>query len=163
MVRRLLLGLFVAFGAIQFVPVERTNPPATATLDAPANVRAILERSCFDCHSHETRWPWYSRVAPVSWLVANDVSNGREELNFSTWDQYDARRAARRISDIPEEIEEGEMPLPNYLRIHPEAKVSEVELATLRSWAARYAGAESDDHEQSGRDHAEDDHSGHGY
>lgn len=135
MIRRILIALLVVFLGIQLVPVARTNPPATATIDVPPAVRSILERSCFDCHSNETRWPWYSRVAPVSWLVANDVREGRGKMNFSTWDQYNGRRAAHKIREIREELEEGAMPLPNYLRMHPEARLSEAEVATLEKWS----------------------------
>ena len=94
-----LLGLVVALVAIQLVPVDRTSPPVTADIAAPANVRAVLKRACYDCHSNETTWPWYSRVAPVSWLVARDVREGRKELNFSDWGGYAAKRQARKLKE----------------------------------------------------------------
>lgn len=135
MIRRILIALVVVFLGIQLVPVARTNPPVTATIDVPPAVHSILVRSCFDCHSNETQWPWYSKVAPVSWLVAKDVREARKKLNFSTWDQYNARRAAHKIREIREELEEGAMPLPNYLRMHPLARLSEGEVATLEEWS----------------------------
>ncbi len=79
----------VAGAAIQLVPVKRSNPPVEFEVEAPADVHAILERACYDCHSNRTRWPWYSSVAPVSWLVARDVRRGRKELNFTDWPAFD--------------------------------------------------------------------------
>ena len=80
----------------QLFPVNRENPPVESEVPASAEVRRVLRSSCYDCHSHETRWPWYSRAAPFSWLVAHDVSHAREHLNFSAWNRYDARE--QRIS-----------------------------------------------------------------
>lgn len=136
------LGLvLVAAIGIQFKPVNRSNPPVTMVVDAPPEVLAILKRSCFDCHSNETVWPWYSRVAPMSWKVADHVRVGRKHLNFSTWDQYDAEDRADIFEETWEEVEKGEMPLLDYLRLHPEAKLSEADLAVLRAWTG---GGESE-------------------
>lgn len=121
--------------AIQFLPVETSNPPVTGGINAPDEVRAILERSCFDCHSNETRWPWYGRIAPVSWLMAHDVSEGREHLNFSEWNRLDPPEQAEAIHEVWEEVEEGEMPLWFYLPMHPEARLDDRDRMLLRSWA----------------------------
>ncbi|MCA9750916.1 MAG: heme-binding domain-containing protein [Gemmatimonadetes bacterium] len=134
--KKILIGLVVLFAGIQFVPVERTNPPVTQAIDAPPAVQAILDRSCADCHSNQTRWPWYSRVAPASWLVAKDVREGREKLNFSEFGDYPERRQRHKVSEVLEEVEHGEMPLKPYLLIHRDAKVSEPEIETLRAWVA---------------------------
>jgi len=135
LLRVLLLLLLVAFVAIQFVPVERTNPPVEAEIDAPPEVAAILHRACYDCHSHETRWPWYARVAPASWLLERDVREARRKLNFSTWGSYNEQRQARKIEEIVEQTSEGEMPLWFYVPLHPSAKLSEADLAVLANWA----------------------------
>ncbi len=79
--------LIIALVAIQLVPVDRTNPPVETEVPATVEVRSILRRACYDCHSNETVWPWYSRIAPISWLVARDVREGREKVNLSTWNQ----------------------------------------------------------------------------
>lgn len=119
--------------AIQLIPVERTNPPVEADVEAPAHVRAILERACFDCHSHQTVWAVpQAYVAPVSWLVAHDVAEGREELNFSRWNAADLRRIAKKL---PEEVGEAEMPPALYVLAHPEAKLSDADRAVLAEWA----------------------------
>lgn len=132
-----LLGVFVLVGVgIQLVPVDRSNPPVTMEVPAPDHVREILRTSCYDCHSNETVWPWYSYVAPISWQVAEDVEHGRREMNFSEWDKYDAGERAHLIGECVEEVEEGEMPLKIYLRAHPEAELSAEQIEALRTWAA---------------------------
>jgi hypothetical protein len=142
--------LAIAFVAIQFVTVERTNPevPPGSRITAPDDVLAILERACFDCHSYETDWPWYSYVAPVSWLVAYDVVEAREHLNFSTWDTRDAGWQARHVHEVWEEVEEGEMPLWFYSPLHPSAWLDDDDLAVLERWAGGVPGAAAahDDH-----------------
>ena len=119
---------------IQLVPVDKTNPPIEAEIPASEEVRTILKRSCYDCHSNETSWPWYSRVAPISWLVAYDVKEGRDELNFSTWNKYSASKQNKKLKEIWEEIDEGEMPLWVYLPAHPTAKLSANDKAILQNW-----------------------------
>lgn len=137
--RRILLlaggVLILAFIAIQAVPVSRTNPPEPAPLAAPDEVEGLLDRACADCHSHRTRWPWYSRIAPVSWLVAHDVEEAREHLNFSTWGDLAPRRQDRLREEMWEEVSEGEMPLAAYRLAHPEARLTEADLARLNAWA----------------------------
>lgn len=90
---------------------------------------------CYDCHSNETVWPWYSGIAPVSWLVARDVRKGREELNFSTWDRYTTKQQVEKLKESWEEVEEGEMPLWFYLPVHRDAVLSAEDRAVLRKWA----------------------------
>jgi hypothetical protein len=144
MKRKLLIltgALAVILIAIQLVPVERTNPPVVADFDGPTAVKAVLETSCYDCHSHETSWPWYSRVAPMSWLVAHDVEEARDHLNFSQWGTLDAKRREKLTEEIWEEVEEGEMPLKVYLLAHPDARLSEADKATLRDWSLASHGA----------------------
>lgn len=124
-----------AAAALQLVPVQRTNPPVTSEIDAPADVRKILERSCYDCHSNRTRWPWYSRVAPVSWLVARDVRLGRRELNFSEWPAFDFEEQDDLMAHIAKQVDRGRMPLPVYLTMHGDAKLSAEERRRLVAWA----------------------------
>lgn len=127
-------ALVLVFVGIQAVPVERTNPPVEADLDAPAPVEAILRRSCYDCHSNETRWPWYAYVAPVSWLVVADVDGARGDVNFSSWELMNAKDEANARHETWKEIEKGKMPLPKYVRLHPEARLSPEDVAVLRAW-----------------------------
>ena len=134
-VRWILLGLLVVVVAIQFVPVQRLNPPVEAEVPAPANVRTVLQRACYDCHSNETVWPWYSHIAPFSWLVARDVRKGREELNFSTWSRIATQQQVKKLKKSWEEVAEGEMPPWFYLGIHRDAALSAEDRKTLRAWA----------------------------
>jgi hypothetical protein len=129
------IGAVVVLAALQFVPVDRSNPPIERDVDAPPAVRDVLRRACYDCHSHETAWPWYSRVAPASLLVAHDVGEGRDELNFSRWTFEDAAVEARVRRRVWHEVAEGEMPLWFYVPLHPEARLSDADKETLRAWA----------------------------
>jgi hypothetical protein len=134
-VRIVLLGIVVLLVGIQLVPVDRSNPPEQGVVPAPAPVLAVLERSCFDCHSNHTRWPWYAYVAPVSWRIADDVRHGREEMNFTEWNRASARRRTRAAAKVWDEVQEGKMPLPSYLRMHPEATLTDEDRVLLRDWA----------------------------
>ena len=124
LVKRILLGLLVIFILIQFVPVDRENPPVVREVawDSP-ETKAIAERACYDCHSNQTNWPWYSYIAPVSWRVADHVEHARGHLNFSDWTQPNED-----LEENIEVLEEGEMPLSDYLLLHPEAKLTEAEV-----------------------------------
>lgn len=133
--RRILLGLLLLFLAIQVVPVERSNPPAGQWIQAPRAVEEIISRSCFDCHSNQTHWPWYAYVAPPSWLVSRDVEDAREHLNFSTWEIYDEDEKNDFFDGIAEVVEDGEMPLWFYLLLHRDAELSPGDSATLIRWA----------------------------
>jgi hypothetical protein len=138
-VRKWVLGCFLALaGAFllsQFFQPERTNPPVESEIDAPPEVAAILERSCYTCHSHETEWPWYAYVTPVSWWVAEHVEHGRGDLNFSQWPVLDFEQLEHSFRDIDEQIEAGEMPLKSYLLLHREARLSDEDRQVLRRWA----------------------------
>jgi hypothetical protein len=130
------IGIVVLFLAIQFVPVDRANPAVQTQVPASAEARAILKRACYDCHSNQTVWPWYSYVAPMSWLVAKDVKEGREKLNYSTWNLMSAEEQAEGVKESWEKIQSGEMPLWFYLPLHPEAKLSPADRAVLQAWAS---------------------------
>ena len=120
---------------IQFIPAARTNPAVESDVFAPDAVTEILRKACYDCHSHETAWPWYSRVAPVSWWMADHVEHGRGDLNFSRWPLFDLEAQRHLLGDIEEEVMEGEMPLWSYRLGHPEARLTEEEKETLLNWA----------------------------
>lgn len=127
-----LVGLFLV---MQVVRPDHTNPPVTGDLQASAEVKAVLKRACYDCHSNETKWPWYSNVAPVSFLIANHVKEGRGELNFSVWSEYAPKKQAHKMEEIEELVREGEMPMPGYVAMHAEAKLTDAEKTALQAWA----------------------------
>jgi hypothetical protein len=132
---KIFLVIVVVIAAIQFIPVERTNPPIGEDISVSSEVKGILKRACYDCHSHETIWPWYSQVAPASWLLAWDVAEGREELNFSTWNRYSPKKQDKIIKEIWKEVQEGEMPPWFYLPLHPKARLSDNDRNLLETWA----------------------------
>ncbi len=120
---------FIVLLGAQLAPYGRdhTNPPGRSEPNwSSPEVKALAQRACFDCHSNETRWPWYSQVAPVSWLVQRDVQEARAKLNFSEWQlpQKEADEAA-------EAVQEGEMPMPIFLLLHPEARLTDAEKQQL--------------------------------
>ena len=128
--------LIIAFIGIQFIHIDRTNPRITGEIEAPAQVKEIFRRSCYDCHSNETFWPWYSYIAPVSWLLESDVNEGREELNFSEWNNYDDKRKRKKVKEIWEEVKEGEMPEWYYIIMHRDAALSETDKQAIHDWTA---------------------------
>jgi len=134
MIRIILIVIIVILIGIQFVPVSKINPTVTGEIRAPENVMQVLKNSCYDCHSNEVRWPWYSNIAPASWLVVHDVNEAREHMNFSEWQSYSADDKEDNIEDIWEEIDDGEMPLWYYLILHNDARLSDNDKKTIKSW-----------------------------
>jgi len=133
--RLIILFITLVFFTIQFIQPLRTNPPVRSDIQTPDNIKTILRRACYDCHSNETQWPWYSEIAPVAWLVADDVNKGRKHLNFSQWGGYDEFKQGKKLEEIVEEIESGEMPLGNYTLLHPSAKLTKADIRDIKIWA----------------------------
>ncbi len=131
----ILMIVAILAALIQVYPVNRKNPPVTRDAGAPANVAAILRTSCYDCHSNETRWPFYSYIAPVSWLVADDVNKGRMAMNFSRWDTYTEAKKDTLRGWCYDLASESQMPLPNYLLIHKNARLDSIKIEALRRWS----------------------------
>ena len=135
--KKLLILIVLIFIGIQFVPMDvPADVPSKAedSIEAPENVQAILKRSCFDCHSNHTTFPWYSSIAPVSWFTKYHVKEGREHMNFSTWASYDDEKKLKFLQKIPKAIK-SKMPLPSYLLIHKEAKLSDADKEAITKWA----------------------------
>lgn len=146
----------IAGVAMQLIPVEGIGENPTEdryTLNAPPEVMAILAESCLDCHSNETRWPWYARIAPGSWLMARDVKKGRNHMNLSEWGSYDAEEREADKETAWEQIEEGEMPPWFYVYpMHLGASLDENKKALLKAWLL---APEQDDSEDEGEDDEE--------
>ena len=118
-----------------------TNPPERFDMGAPPDVAAIMKRACFDCHTNETKWPLYARLAPGSWLMARDVHNGRNHLNFSSWADADEEERQSDKENAWEHIESGEMPPWFYVYpLHLSAKLSAADKATLKGWLLKDSG-----------------------
>ncbi len=145
MMRRILIGILGVLVILQFF---RGTPPETSS-DNPGDlivteqiqgeVSGILKTACYDCHSNETTYPWYTYITPVSWFVFDHVEHGREELNFSEWTKMEKRRKIRKLKEISEEVEEGEMPLSSYTIIHGDASLFEDQKEVLIKWAESFA------------------------
>lgn len=133
----LLIVLFAVFLVMQLIPIHRTNPKSTSEIVVDEQVYKILKRSCYDCHSNETIWPWYSHVAPFSWLVVGHVNEGRSKLNYSTWGQYDTSKQQHKLAEIAEEIKDKSMPLGSYMLLHRRAVLSESDVMLLNGWLTR--------------------------
>ena len=141
--RWFLIALIVILAALQFARPQRTNPAADPSLAIGAQsgitppVASIIRTSCYDCHSNETRWPWYSEIAPVSWFVADDVRSGRDHLNFSEWGHYTTSKRVLKLGQIYEQVSKNEMPISQYLYVHPSAKLSPADRDSIMNWTER--------------------------
>jgi hypothetical protein len=139
--KKIFVGLAVVFIFMQFFTIDKTNPPVEAGVDmvnveqVPTDVAGILKTSCYDCHTYESVYPWYTNVAPVSWWIKKHIDEGRDELNFSEWGSYSLRRKDHKLDEIVEMIDEEEMPLPSYLIAHGDASLSTEQKAQLVDWA----------------------------
>jgi cytochrome c551/c552 len=138
---RIFKWVLLAAVLIQLIPFGRThlNPPKTKepSWNSP-DTRALFRRACFDCHSNETVWPWYSHVAPVSWLLQRDVNGGRSHLNFTEWD-----RPQRHAKDVAAEVNQGDMPPWFYLPMHPAARLTAAEKQSLIDGAEKSLGPQA--------------------
>jgi len=139
--KKIIAGVVVVFIIMQFFRIDKTNPPIDASVDminvaqVPTEVSSILKTSCYDCHTNESVYPWYTNVAPVSWWIKKHVNEGRDELNFSEWGSYSLRRKDHKLDEIIEMVEENEMPLPSYLIGHGDADLSAEQKAQIIDWA----------------------------
>ena len=137
-----LIVIVVFLVVAQFFRPSHVNPPIDpaktliATAQVPPNVQSILERSCYDCHSNKTVYPWYNKVAPVSWLLARDINDGRSQVNFSEWAGYTQKRKLHKLENICDQVKQGDMPLWFYLPLHPKAKLSDADRAAICTWTA---------------------------
>ena len=129
------------FMFVQLFPLATTNPPVDpartihASMNLDTSVSSTLARACNDCHSNLTVWPWYSRVAPLSWLVISDVRRGRSAMNFSDWKSISPEKQSEIVPDICKEVADREMPLEQYLLMHPRAKPTHAETEAICTWA----------------------------
>ena len=140
-IKKILLAALIVFIAIQFVrPAENKNAQASpadiSKIDSvPENVQAILKRSCYDCHSNHTNYPWYSNFQPAGWWLASHIKDGKAELNFNEFGQYSIHRQRSKLNSIAKTVEDGTMPFPSYAFIHKEAALTKDEKALIINWA----------------------------
>lgn len=141
--KKIAWALLLVFVGMQFIRPEK-NQDSTDHLSAflsetnpPAEVRELLKTSCYDCHSNQTEYPWYNAVAPVSYWLADHVNEGKEHLNFSAWNTYDAKRRDHKLEEVVEMVEEGEMPLNEYTWTHEGARLTEAQRKAITEWAEK--------------------------
>jgi hypothetical protein len=137
MKKKIFIFLLLGMIGIQFIKIDKTNPPVTADLNAPAEVRTILRNACYDCHSNETIWPWYSKVAPVSWMIENHVKDGRGNLNFSEWEKYSDTKKTEMKKEIWEQINSSEMPLQMYTYLHSKSNLDIMKKKLIQDWTTK--------------------------
>lgn len=131
--KKLLIVLLVAFVIIQFFRIDKTNPAPTPGMDflniknTPESTAKLIKNGCYDCHSNESKYPWYSNIQPIAWFLKKHIDDGRKELNFSTFATYEPKRQAHKLQEAAEMIENGAMPLESYILMHPEAKFTEAQ------------------------------------
>lgn len=143
MVKKILLGLAILLLAIQFIRPAKNQAEGVSANDIslvyttmPKDIQVLLQEKCYDCHSNNTVYPWYSNVQPVAWWLADHVKEGKEHLNFAEFKTYDTKKATHKLEEIVEEVTKGEMPLDSYTLIHRDAVVSSEEQVALRNWIA---------------------------
>jgi hypothetical protein len=135
-----IIVLVLVFVIAQFVRPDRSTPPIDnaqvleSNAIVPADVKVILQRSCADCHSNATTYPWYSNISPASWWLQSHINDGRHELNFSEWGTYSPKKRNKKMEEVCEQVRSREMPLPSYLWIHRDAQMSDDEIDVVCSW-----------------------------
>jgi len=140
MLKKIGIGLVIILALMQFKQIDKTNPEYNEaedfiTITQPSEeIATLIKAACYDCHSHQAKYPWYSNVAPISWMVEHHIEEGREHLNFSEWGSYDTKKANHKLEECIEEIEEGEMPMKPYVVMHSEAKMSKEQKKALMAF-----------------------------
>ncbi|RYY47109.1 MAG: cytochrome C [Chitinophagaceae bacterium] len=136
------LAILLVFIAMQFIRPARNSSNAVQTADiiqhfnAPANVAGVLRTSCYDCHSNNTRYPWYTNVQPVGWFLAGHVKDGKKELNFNEFTSYSKRKQLSKLKGVQNSVKDGSMPLSSYTLLHSDAKLSEESKTSILQWTA---------------------------
>ncbi len=137
---KILIGIIAVLVAIQFIAIDKNNPPVEIYKDfitvsnPPSEIGNLIKSACYDCHSHETKYPWYSNVAPVSWLLEQHVNDGRNHLNFSLWSDYNKSKKDHKLDECVEMIETGEMPMKGYVLLHKEAELNQKQKKSIINW-----------------------------
>jgi len=145
MIKKLLYVLLAIFVVIQFIPSNRPVTIAENPADlignneVPAQMADMLKNACYDCHSNESKYPWYAYVSPVSYLINRDIREGREHLNFSDWENLEKRTKLKILGEISEVVLDGEMPMKIYPPLHPEARLTDEDRQAMADWADGFA------------------------
>jgi len=138
--RNIFLVLLVVFVIMQFFRIDKNNPPTDVAQDfitlekPPQAIATMVKNTCYDCHSNQTKYPWYTDIAPFSWWIKGHIDEGREHLNYSEWGTYKAKKKSHKFEEMAELVEGTEMPLITYVIMHSEAKMSDEERKAMVDW-----------------------------
>jgi len=141
--KKILVFLFIVFVGIQFIPTSHNRSAKifekdiVTTFDVPQNIQALLKKSCYDCHSSNTNYPWYNKIQPISWFLEKHIKEGEKELNFSEFDSYSTRKQKSKLKSITSQVRDYKMPLKSYTLLHRNAKLSENEKKELIAWTTK--------------------------
>lgn len=163
MVKKILVGLLIVFIVIQFIQPEKNKSDVPGENDirvhysVPSNVLGVLKRACFDCHSNNTSYPWYSYIQPLGWWLDHHIEEGKEHLDFSEFNSYSPKKAAHKLEEVVEMVEDGEMPLESYTLIHKDAVLNKREKELIINWAnelrATFKGVSAEDDHDHDHEH----------
>ena len=140
LIRKILIAALIALVIIQFISIDKTNPEVIVDQDfinitnPPAKVASMLRNACYDCHSHESVYPWYTNVQPVAWWIKGHIKGGKQHLNYSEWGTYTEDKKSHKIEESIEEIEANHMPLKSYTWTHSDAQLSHRDREELIQW-----------------------------
>lgn len=138
--KKILILLLVVFVIAQFFGPEKNDGDITSVkpflqaTNPPQDVMAVLKNSCFDCHSDHTRYPWYSKITPINYWMADHIEHGKRDFNMSKWDDYSDKQKDHKLEELAEEVREGHMPLPSYTWGHSDAKLSNEQIEAVEKW-----------------------------
>lgn len=150
--KKILLALGILFIAIQFIQPAQNKSEQVLSTDftklyaVPGNVQTLLQNACYDCHSNNTHYPWYSNIQPMAWIMANDIKNGKAKLNFSEFGSYTNRRQVSKLKEIANQIKDDEMPIASYKMMHKNARLSKEEKSLIINWMNKTADSLSTNH-----------------
>jgi len=158
--KKILSGVIILLVLIQFVRIDKTNPKIIPENDfinitnPSEDIAMVLKNSCYDCHSNESTYPWYTNIAPISWWIKHHINEGRRHINFSEWGDYPLDKLNHKLEECYEEIEEGKMPMTSYTIAHPDAKMTTEQKNKLKEWLTTQSNFKIDYHNKD--DHNKD-------
>lgn len=147
--KKILLGLLGLLIMLQFIPIDRSVPEIQPSQDflqkvnAPEDMANLIKNACYDCHSYESEYPWYAKIAPMSLLIKSHIKGGRQEMNFSEWGTYSKEKTATKLEECFKMVNDRKMPMKSFIFMHPEAKMTDVQVTGLAQWFQQLYRAET--------------------
>lgn len=169
MIKKILLALLAVLVVLQFFQIDKTNPPTDPAKDfitleqPPQEIGTLLKNACYDCHSNETKYPWYTNIQPLAWWIRGHIRGGRHAVNFSEWASYNPDDIAHIYDEVAEVVSKKEMPLRSYVNMHPEAKLTDAQRQTITAWFQSKMGGGAPETKQGGETEEHGEHEGHNH